>query len=94
MLIVPNVEFPPRMPFTSQVKRVSDVFETVAENWRVLWILTVATAGETDTLTGSSLTTAMLKISDTWPSGFPTVTGTELETADVDPLAVSSRPFT
>ena len=58
--MVPTVEFPPVMLFTSQVTAVFDVPVTVAVNCCVPFAATVAGEGETLTLTmaGETMTTA------------------------------------
>ena len=58
--IVPTVEFPPVMLFTSQVTAVFDVPVTVAVNCCAPFAATVAGEGETLTLTmaGATMTTA------------------------------------
>ena len=57
LLMVPTLELPPAMPFTCHVTAVFDVFCTVAVNVFVVFTLTVAVAGETETLTGGVIVT-------------------------------------
>lgn len=51
VLMVPTVELPPAIPFTFHVTRWSLLFCTVARNWAVRRIRTVAETGEIVTLT-------------------------------------------
>src|SRR5690242_11632296 len=67
--IVPSVPFPPVIPFTCQVTRVSAVFWTVAVNWAVRRTRTVAAVGDTVTETGRPLLTEILYAADNCPSG-------------------------
>ena len=62
--------FPPSIPFTCQVTRVSAVPWTVAVYWTVRRVRTALLEGDTATDTGVLLITEMFNAAETWLSGF------------------------
>jgi hypothetical protein len=72
--MVPTVELPPVVPLTCHLTLVSDVFFTVAVNWRVRRRRTTVLAGDTETVTAMFGDTVTETGADACPSGFARVT--------------------
>ena len=64
MEIVPTVEFPPAVPFTSQLTAVLLVPETPALNCCVCFTCTVALVGEIDTEIDGAAAIEMLALAE------------------------------